>query len=76
MNQYQDAEVVRTNNLNNLNRIVSRLLRKGNRAIGTQTDPLDGLDALSHQDKELSLRGNNQEVLNDESNKTPVIDKL
>ena len=76
MNQYQDAEVVRTNNLNNLNRIVSRLLRKGNRAIGTQTDPLDGLDALSHQDKELSLRGNNQEVLNDESNKTPVKDKL
>ena len=74
MNQYQDAEVVRTNNLNNLNRIVNRLLRKGNRAIGTQTDPLEGLDALSHQDKELSLRGNNQEVLNDESNKTPVKD--
>ena len=76
MNQYQDAEVVRTNNLNNLNRIVSRLLRKGNRAFGTQTDPLEGLDALSHQDKELSLRGNNQEVLNDESNKTQVKDNL
>ena len=49
MNQYQDAEVVRTNNLNNLQRIVGRLLRKGNRAIGTQTEPVEGLDALSHQ---------------------------
>ena len=76
MNQYQDAEVVRTNNLNNIQRIVGRLLRKGNRAFGTQTDPVEGLDNVSQQNQDQSFRGNNnQSVMISESNKTPVKDK-
>ena len=41
--QYQDIEVARTNNLNNLQTVVSRLLKKGNCVVGTQTDPVEGL---------------------------------
>ena len=37
-------EVERTANLNNMQKIVSRLLKKGNTAVGTQTDPIEGFD--------------------------------
>ena len=47
---YHSTEVERTNNLNNLQKIVNRLLKKGNVSTGTQTDPivrLENLDALT-----------------------------
>ena len=34
----------RTNNLNNMQKIITRLLKKGNVVTGTQTDPIEGLD--------------------------------
>ena len=43
-NDYQDVEVERTANLNNMQKIVSRLLKKGNIATGTQTDPIEGFE--------------------------------
>ena len=45
-NDYQDVEVDRTNNLNNMQKIINRLLKKGNVAIGCQTDDVDGLETL------------------------------
>ena len=41
---YQNIEVERTNNLNNMQKIITRLLKKGNVPVGTQTDPVEGLD--------------------------------
>lgn len=38
---YHNTEVERTNNLNNMQKIIARLLKKGNVATGTQTDPVD-----------------------------------
>ena len=43
-NDYQDTEVERTNNLNNMQKIITRLLKKGNVATGTQTDPIEGFE--------------------------------
>ena len=43
-NDYQDTEVERTNNLNNMQKIITRLLKKGNVTISTQTDPIEGLE--------------------------------
>ena len=40
-NDYQNTEVERTNNLNNMQKIITRLLKKGNVVTGTQTDPSD-----------------------------------
>jgi len=38
--------VERTNNLNNMAKIITRLLKKGNVVTGTQTDPVEGLADL------------------------------
>ena len=43
---YQNTEVERTNNLNNMQKILNRLLKKGNSVAGTQTDPVEGLVGL------------------------------
>ena len=40
-NDYHNTEVERTNNLNNMQKIIKRLLKKGNVAVGTQTEPID-----------------------------------
>ena len=40
-NDYHNTEVERTNNLNNMQKIIKRLLKKGNVAIGTQTEPIN-----------------------------------
>lgn len=42
-NEYQETEIERTNNLNNMQKIINRLLKKGNTMVGTQTEPLEGL---------------------------------
>ena len=36
-NDYHNTEVERTNNLNNMQKIITRLLKKGNVTVGTQT---------------------------------------
>jgi len=43
-NDYHDIEVERTDNLNNMNKIISRLLKRGNVAVATQTDPIEGIE--------------------------------
>ena len=43
---YQNTEVERTNNLNNISKIITRLLKKGNVPVATQTDPVEGLEDL------------------------------
>lgn len=43
---YANTEVDRTNNLNNMQKIINRLLKKGNTAIGTQTEPVEGMESL------------------------------
>ena len=43
---YANTEVDRTNNLNNMSKIINRLLKKGNTPVGTQTDPVEGLSDL------------------------------
>ena len=43
---YQDTEVDRTNNLNNMQKIITRLLKKGNVTIGTQTDAIEGFELM------------------------------
>jgi hypothetical protein len=48
-NDYSETEIERTNNLNNMQKIISRLLKKGNIAIGTQTDQIEGLGLSSIQ---------------------------
>ena len=48
-NDYQSTEVERTNNLNNMQKIITRLLKKGNVTIGTQTEPVEGLETDLHQ---------------------------
>jgi len=45
-NDYQSTEVERTNNLNNISKIITRLLKKGNVAMSTQTDSVEGLPDL------------------------------
>ena len=40
MNDYQDLNLERTQNLNHINMIIARLMKKGNFTIGTQTDPI------------------------------------
>lgn len=44
--KYADTEVDRTNNLNNMQKIINRLLKKGNTAIATQTEPVEGIESL------------------------------
>lgn len=41
---YADTEIERTNNLNNMQKIITRLLKKGNTQMGTQTDPIEGFE--------------------------------
>lgn len=43
---YAETEIERTANLNNMQKIITRLLKKGNTAIGTQTDSVEGLEDL------------------------------
>ena len=40
-------EVERTNNLNNISKIITRLLKKGNVPMATQTEPVEGLPELA-----------------------------
>lgn len=42
-NDYNDVEVERANNLNNMQKIISRLKKKGNTTVGTQTDSVKGM---------------------------------
>ena len=44
--EYQDTEVERTNNLNNMQKIINRLLKKGNTATGCQTEDLEGIETI------------------------------
>ena len=41
-NEYHDIEVERATNLNNMQKIITRLLKRGNVTVGTQTDPIEG----------------------------------
>lgn len=51
-------EVERTNNLNNIQKILQRLLKKGNTAVGTQTDPVEGLEEINFK---VMLHGEEEE---------------
>ena len=42
--EYSKTEVKRTNNLNNMHKIIGRLLKKGNMNVGCQTEPTMGFD--------------------------------
>jgi len=46
---YQNTEVERAANLNNMNKIITRLLKKGYESTGSQTDPIDGLDSFGNE---------------------------
>ena len=52
-NEYAETEVERTNNLNNMQKIITRLLKKGNQSKGCQTDPVEGLEPLEEDEKQL-----------------------
>ena len=57
-NDYSDTEVDRTNNLNNFSKIITRLLKKGNVAVGTQTLPVDGMNTISEmKNADFSVEG-------------------
>ena len=51
-------EVERTNNLNNIQKILQRLLKKGNTAVGIQTDPVEGLEEINFK---VMLHGEEEE---------------
>ena len=48
--EYSSTEVERTNNLNNMQKIIKRLLKKGYVSSGTQTDPFQPEDILSNSE--------------------------
>eukprot|EP00353_Schmidingerella_taraikaensis_P002013 CAMPEP_0185597710 /NCGR_PEP_ID=MMETSP0434-20130131/81543_1 /TAXON_ID=626734 ORGANISM="Favella taraikaensis, Strain Fe Narragansett Bay" /NCGR_SAMPLE_ID=MMETSP0434 /ASSEMBLY_ACC=CAM_ASM_000379 /LENGTH=118 /DNA_ID=CAMNT_0028226515 /DNA_START=786 /DNA_END=1142 /DNA_ORIENTATION=- len=62
---YQNTEVERTNNLKNINKIITRLLKKGNVAMGTQTEPCEGLPELQSLAQAKGEKGSEPELRGD-----------